>query len=239
MEQIISRPSKLRREIVALVKLNPKSDRRDIEKEADDRIEQIIFEIMDLACSFLQGGTPSNETKARFDSIWGEAEECKNLKILTNKQKQMINQIERHFQEVQNLCQDPFLSEDLQNEKVAVPSYSKFTETILLTNGQLMAESFRLFLESFGIQAILGRESAGIVYGLTVGPLGEVDVNVTPDNAADAKILIQAMKKGYFVMENELDLIDENHSSGSDSDEWSDETTDDFDNDLDEDIPEV
>ncbi|HNR01132.1 MAG TPA: DUF2007 domain-containing protein [Anaerolineaceae bacterium] len=69
-------------------------------------------------------------------------------------------------------------------------------EVVYVANGMLEAESVRILLESFGIPAYTNQESAGTVYGLTVGPLGEVEVIVPPEFIPDAKKIIAEMKAG-------------------------------------------
>ncbi len=69
-------------------------------------------------------------------------------------------------------------------------------EVVFVANGMLEAESVRILLESFGIPAYTNQESAGTVYGLTVGPLGEVEVIVAPEYVVDAKKIIAEMKAG-------------------------------------------
>jgi hypothetical protein len=71
-------------------------------------------------------------------------------------------------------------------------------EVVFIANGMLEAESVRILLESFGIPAFTNQESAGTVYGLTVGPLGEVEVIVPPEHLADAKKIIAEMKAGHL-----------------------------------------
>jgi hypothetical protein len=69
-------------------------------------------------------------------------------------------------------------------------------EVVFVANGMLEAESVRLLLESFNIPAFLNQESAGIAYGLTVGPLGEVEVLVPTQYISDAKQIIAEMRAG-------------------------------------------
>lgn len=69
-------------------------------------------------------------------------------------------------------------------------------EVVYIANGKLEAESVRILLESFEIPAFINQESAGTVYGLSVGPLGEVEVVVPTKYIEDAKKIIEAMKAG-------------------------------------------
>lgn len=77
-------------------------------------------------------------------------------------------------------------------------------EVVFIANGMLEAESVKILLESFGIPAYTNQESAGTVYGLTVGPLGEVEVIVPPEHLVDAKKIIAEMKAGNLeITDNE------------------------------------
>jgi hypothetical protein len=61
--------------------------------------------------------------------------------------------------------------------------------------GQLSGEMIRILLESVSIPSVLVQESAGIAYGLTVGPLGEVRIYVSEEHAAQAREVIAAMER--------------------------------------------
>lgn len=67
---------------------------------------------------------------------------------------------------------------------------------VYTANGQLEADMIRLMLEASGLHVITRQESAGLVYGLTVGPLGEVPILVPENEAADAVELLKAMEEG-------------------------------------------
>jgi hypothetical protein len=69
---------------------------------------------------------------------------------------------------------------------------------VYVANGMLEAESVRILLESFQIPAYVNQESAGLTYGLTVGPLGEVDVLVPSDYLEQANGVIADMKNGLL-----------------------------------------
>ena len=62
--------------------------------------------------------------------------------------------------------------------------------------GWLQANIVKGMLEAAEIPAQLSGEGLGTVYGLTVGPLGLVEVLVPADRAAEAKALIAAMESG-------------------------------------------
>ena len=69
-------------------------------------------------------------------------------------------------------------------------------EVVYIANGRLEAESVKIFLESYGIPAFTNQESAGLVYGFTVGQMGEVEILVPLDRIDEAKKLINEMKDG-------------------------------------------
>jgi len=62
--------------------------------------------------------------------------------------------------------------------------------------GELVANVIKSHLESEGIPAFLKRESAGIIYGLTVDGLGQVSVMVPREFAEDAKRIIEPQDIG-------------------------------------------
>lgn len=69
---------------------------------------------------------------------------------------------------------------------------------VYVASGMLEAESIKILLESFEIPAYVNQESAGLTYGLTVGPLGEVDVLVPEQYLSQAKNVIEEMQKGLL-----------------------------------------
>ncbi len=76
-------------------------------------------------------------------------------------------------------------------------------QKVFTAYGQLEADMVRLMLEAAGITVIQRRESAGTVYGLTVGPLGEVHLYVPSRQFEEARELIEAMQSGE--LENQSD----------------------------------
>jgi hypothetical protein len=78
-------------------------------------------------------------------------------------------------------------------------------EVVYVANGSLEAESVKILLESFGIQAFTNQESAGATYGLTVGPLGEVEVVVPLDKVKEAKEIIADLRAGKLEMPEQED----------------------------------
>ena len=88
-------------------------------------------------------------------------------------------------------------------------------DVVFVANGKLEAETVKILLESFGIPAFINQESAGSTYGLTVGPLGEVDVLVPGENLVEAKKIIDEMKAGNLEITDDLDA----NASETDNDE--------------------
>ena len=70
--------------------------------------------------------------------------------------------------------------------------------SVYTANGMLDAEMIRSFLETAGIPSMLSHESAGTVFGLTLGPMGEVQVMVPADKSEDAKNILDAMEQGKY-----------------------------------------
>jgi hypothetical protein len=54
-------------------------------------------------------------------------------------------------------------------------------------NGYMDAQLIKNYLESFGIAVYNFEESVGLSYGLTVGPLGEVELYVPTSQAEEAQ----------------------------------------------------
>jgi hypothetical protein len=78
-------------------------------------------------------------------------------------------------------------------------------EVVYTANGRLEAETVKILLESFGIAAYINQESAGAAYGLTVGPLGEVDVLVPKEDLEDARKIIEEMNAGNLEVDDNPD----------------------------------
>jgi hypothetical protein len=69
-------------------------------------------------------------------------------------------------------------------------------EVVYVANGKLEAETIKILLNSFGIEAFINEESAGLSYGLTTGPLSEAEVMVVDKDIEDAKKIIKEMEDG-------------------------------------------
>jgi hypothetical protein len=72
-------------------------------------------------------------------------------------------------------------------------------------NGHLAGEMIRILLESVSIPVFLVQESAGIAYGLTVGPLGQVKIYVPEAYTAQARDVIAAMEHDQLDAPEELE----------------------------------
>ena len=86
--------------------------------------------------------------------------------------------------------------------------------------GRMEANIVKGMLEAAGIPVELSQESAGTVYGLTVGTMGLVEILVPEKRADEAKALIEAMRRGD--LENEIP--NPNGQSPDEEQDGSDET---------------
>ena len=83
-------------------------------------------------------------------------------------------------------------------------------KVVYVANGQLEADMVRLMLEAHGLNPITRGESAGAVYGLTIGSLGEVSVYVPDDQFEMAAHWIELMEKGELEEKGSTDASQEN-----------------------------
>lgn len=67
-----------------------------------------------------------------------------------------------------------------------------------IVTGEMQAELLRGLLEAQGIQVILNQEGAGRAIGLSVGPLGEVEILVPADQLGLAKQIFEDYYSGKF-----------------------------------------
>lgn len=74
---------------------------------------------------------------------------------------------------------------------------------VYTSTGLLNAEMIRTFLEAKGFQVVVSQEAAGIVYGLTLGPMGKARFYVPPEQAEEARALLEAMERGDFALPDE------------------------------------
>lgn len=70
-------------------------------------------------------------------------------------------------------------------------------------SGKLDAEIIRGLLESFEIPVEIVQESAGVVYGLTVGPLGEAQILVPKEFEQRALSALEAYQRGDLADDSE------------------------------------
>lgn len=66
--------------------------------------------------------------------------------------------------------------------------------TVYIASGQLEAEIVKGRLESEDIPAILRYEAAGLIYGLTIDGLGQVEVQVPSSLAKQAREILADVK---------------------------------------------
>lgn len=89
---------------------------------------------------------------------------------------------------------------------------SEHWETIYSSNGPLHAEILRSLLEAQDIPVFLSQEGAGSALGLTIGPLGEIQVMVPSSRV----FLARQILADYL---SELDLSEQTPEEGDDLDE--------------------
>ena len=77
--------------------------------------------------------------------------------------------------------------------------------TVFTAAGQMQASLIKSFLEAHGIPTLVVQESAGVVYGLTVGLMGNAEILVAEEHAQEARELLEAMERGELTTDNEND----------------------------------
>lgn len=71
-------------------------------------------------------------------------------------------------------------------------------ELITTASGELQADLIRNLLEVEGIKVFLNQEGAGKAYGLTMGPMGEVQVLVPENQSELARQIVDDFYAGKF-----------------------------------------
>jgi hypothetical protein len=80
--------------------------------------------------------------------------------------------------------------------------FSDDYKPVYLTTSPIEAESIRILLESFGINAQISQESAGTALGLTFGPLGETLILVKQADEQAAKEILKSMDDGKLEVQD-------------------------------------
>ena len=75
--------------------------------------------------------------------------------------------------------------------------------TVHTAAGQIQASIIKSFLEAHGIPTLVVQESAGVVYGLTVGLMGNAEILVAEEHAVEARELLEAMERGEWEEEDD------------------------------------
>ena len=81
-------------------------------------------------------------------------------------------------------------------------------ELVTEVSGELQADLLRNLLEAQGLQVFLNQEGAGKAYGLTVGPLGQVQVLVPEHQSQQARQIVEDYYAGKFEANEGLDSED-------------------------------
>jgi len=85
-------------------------------------------------------------------------------------------------------------------------------EVVLEVSGELQADLLRNLLEAQGIEVFLNQEGAGRAYGLTVGPLGDVQIMVPEHQSQEARQILDDFYAGKFE-------TNDNDEAGAEEDE--------------------
>lgn len=78
-------------------------------------------------------------------------------------------------------------------------------EVVIEVSGELQADLLRNLLEAQGIKVFLNQEGAGKAVGLTVGPLGGVQVLVPEHQSQEARQIVDDYYAGKFEVDEEMD----------------------------------
>jgi hypothetical protein len=78
-------------------------------------------------------------------------------------------------------------------------------EVITEVSGELQAGLIRNLLEAQGIKVFLNQEGAGRAVGLSVGPLGEVQILVPKSQCEAASKIVDDYYAGNFEIDEQLD----------------------------------
>ncbi len=78
-------------------------------------------------------------------------------------------------------------------------------ELVIEVSGEFQANLLRNLLEAQGIKVFLNQEGAGKAYGLTVGPLGQVQILVPEYQSQEARQIVDDYYAGKFETNEDLD----------------------------------
>lgn len=87
-------------------------------------------------------------------------------------------------------------------------------ELITTVSGELQADLLRGLLEAGGIKGFLNQEGAGKVYGLTMGPMGEVQVLVPENQSEVARQIVDDYYAGKFETSGDEEFGEDPSSQG-------------------------
>ena len=87
-------------------------------------------------------------------------------------------------------------------------------ELITTVSGELQADILRNLLEVQGIKVFLSQEGAGRAVGLTMGPMGEVQVLVPENQSEAARQIVDDYYAGKFESSEDEDSDQDPQSQG-------------------------
>jgi hypothetical protein len=87
-------------------------------------------------------------------------------------------------------------------------------EVVIEVSGELQGDLLRNLLEAQGIKVFLNQEGAGKAVGLTVGPLGGVQVLVPENQSQQARQIVDDYYAGKFEVDEEMDSEEDANNYG-------------------------
>ena len=76
-------------------------------------------------------------------------------------------------------------------------------QRVFVANGEIHAQQIRAFLETAGIPTLVHGEALRHTHGLTLNGLGTVEILVAPEDAAQARALLDSAEAGEFRVPDE------------------------------------
>ena len=77
-------------------------------------------------------------------------------------------------------------------------------ELLVTVSGKMEAEIIHGMLQAYGIDAMLSQEAAASIYGLSIGPVADVDILVPENQLEESRQLLDDYQNGRIEVDQEL-----------------------------------